>query len=461
MKKACKTLIMFFALTYGLFLYSGSAKAATTLATTKLVPTQMVTGSENVAARKYSLTVPVQGNSYVYPIQITKPGELFIRINSSTIVNDVEISLWKDAKLTYPAAGTYESNFSADPGEVKTGSMPVSTAGTYYLAVKYGWLGEAAGSINISPYLVSSADRTMAANTWSAFAPEYNSRKIYARVNVTGNGYIGIAQQNSGAKNVSIALCNGSKNEIVSKYLTANKTFYYPVKKGTYYIRTEGTYGVITKIRYTLRGDFTATQGKMTTVPLMGSTTFDVRIKAEKTGLLNLTQYNNSSFYVTFLNGKKSPISNSLWNWGDTSSIAVQKGKTYYFRINASIGDDDRTFSYSISGTKTAKNTSKKKATKLKKGKKKSFVIAAGDTKWHYFKFKLPKKKIPNIYITTTGNGDYSCQILKVNGTMNGSLSSKVKTDKCSTFLKMKKGTHYFRIRVKGKSSGKFTIKWK
>ena len=193
----------------------------------------------------------------------------------------------------------------------------------------------------------------------------------------------------------------------------------------------------------------------------MGSTTFDVRIKAEKTGLLNLSQYYSTSFDVTFLNGKKKPISLSLWNWGSVSSVAVQKGKTYYFRIKAGIGNDDRTFSYSISGAKTAKNTSKKKATKLKKGKKKSFIIVSGDKKWHYFKFKLPKKKIPKIYVTTIGNGSYECQILKVKGKMTGRMDSKVKTDKCSTFLKMKKGTHYFRIRATKNSSAKITIKWK
>lgn len=456
MKKACKTLIMFFALTCGLFLYTGTAKAATTL-----VPTQMVNGSENVAARKYTLSVPVRGTSSVYPIQVSTPGELFIRINSSNIANTVKVALWKDANRNYPAASTWNSNFTAEPGEVKTDSMPVSTAGTYYLEVKYDWYGEAAGTINVSPYMVSSADRTMAANTWSAFAPEYNSRKTYARVNVTGNGYIGIAQQNSGAKNVTVALCNGSKNEIVSRSLSANKTYYYPVKKGTYYLRTEGTYDDITKIRYSLRGDFTATQGRMTTVSIMDSSTFDVRFKAEKTGLLNLRQYNSTSFFVTLLNSKKSPLSNSDFNWGRTTSFAVQKGKTYYFRINASNGNDDRTFSYSISGAKTAKNTSKKKATKLKKGKKKSFVIVPGDKKWHYFKFKLPKRKIPKIYVTSIGSGKYECQILKVKGTLTGTMDSNVRTTKYTTFLKMKKGTHYFRIRATKKSSAKITIKWK
>lgn len=456
MKKACKTLIMFFALTCGLFLYTGTAKAAT------LVPTQLVTGNENVAARNYTLAVPANKASNVVPIQLATPGELFIRINSSNVVDDIRLQLWKDAKMTYPAASTWDSYFTADPGEVKTASIPVSTAGTYYLEIRYGWSGtKAAGTVNISPYMVSSADRTMAANTWSAFAPEYNSRKTYARVNVTGNGYIGIAQQNSGAKNVTVALCNGSKNEIVSRSLAANKTYYYPVKKGTYWLRTEGAYDDVTKIRYTLRGDFTATQGRMTTVSIMGNSTFDVRFKAEKTGLLNLRQYNTTSFYATLLNSKKSPISNSDFNWGGTTSYAVQKGKTYYFRLNASIGNDDRTFSYSISGAKTAKNTSKKKATKLKKNKKKSFVIVPGDKKWHYFKFKLPKRKIPKIYVTTIGNGSYECQILKVRGKMTGTMGSKVKTDKCSTFLKMKKGTHYFRIRAAKKSSAKITIKWK
>lgn len=459
MKKACKALLMFFAMACGLFLYADSAKAATVI-----TPTEVVTGSENVAARKYKYTVPaITGSSNaatIVPIKVSKPGELYIRINSSMLAEDVKLSLWKDAAAkSYPAAGSWDSYFYADPSEVKTGSIPISTAGTYYLRIAYSYTGKTAGTINISPYLASSADRTLKYNTWSAVAPSYNSRYTYARVNVTYNGYIGIAQQNTTGSNMTVALCNGSKNVVKEKTITPNKTFWYPVKKGTYYLRTKGTYDGISKMKYVLSGGFSASQNRVVTVPLMGSSVFDVKIKAEKTGLLTLRQYYSNSWYCTFLDSKKRAISASLWNWGGTNSVAVKKGKTYYFRINASIGDDDRVLAYSISGASAAKNTSKKKATKLKKGKKKTTLIMAGDKKWHYYKFKMTKKKKLNMSFTAEGNGNYTYQLLKGKKSLYVSVDNSKK--KMTTYSKLKKGTYYIRIKMKSKSSGRFTMKLK
>lgn len=455
MKNAGKALLMVFAVAFGVLLFSGTSKAAM-VAT--LNPIEVVTGNENVLAQMNTYEVPSTGDTVV-PVTVSKPGELFIRIATSTVADTIRIGLYKDASGQYPAASSYNSYFIAQPNEVKTGSIPIGTAGTYYMIIRYSYGTKAAGSVSLSAYLASSEDRSLNNNTWSAFAPSYNSRYTYARVNITAGGYIGVVQANATGSGQTISLCDSSKNVIAGKSLAVNNVFYYPVSKGTYYLRTQGVYNAISQIKYVYTSGFSATQNKQTTIPLLGTCTYDVKIKAEKTGLLTLTSYNSNSFYVTFLNAKKSPISSNLWNWGSTSSVAVKKGQTYYFRMNASIGSGDRVFAYSISGAKTAKNTSKKKAMKLKKGKKKTLLITSGDKKWHYMKFSLSKKKKLNISFDTAGNGTYKYELLK--GKRSFYVSNDKAKKKLTTTTKLSKGTYYFRIKLDNNSSAKFTFKLK
>lgn len=464
MKKIGSVLFMVFALSCGLFLHMDTAKAAVQPVIT---PMEVVTGSENVASKKYDYPVPAH-ESTVVPIKVTKPGTLFVRINSSEVVSDIKIGLYTDAAGKYLAGSSYDCSFTADPNEVVVGDMPVSTARTYYLhiAYRYDYTTNEAGKINISPYLVSSADRTLAYNAWSAVPPKYNSRQTYARVNITYNGYIGVAQQNAKGSSVPVALCNSAKGVIVSKSIPANKVHYYPVKKGTYYIRTEGIYDNIVALKYVSTGVFSASRNKVTTVPLLGTTTFDVKFKADKTGLLTLFEHNGASWDVTLLNAKKNPLSPSIWQWGQsktnaTSSFAVKKGSTYYFRLKAGIGSDDRVLSYSISGASASKNTSKKKAVTLKKGKAKSIVILSGDKKTHYFKIKMTKKKKLNMSFTATGHGDFTYDLIK--GSKRVAIRRSGTNGPVKSVSKLKKGTYYFRIKLntKSKSSGKFTLKLK
>ncbi len=466
MKKIGSVLFMVFALSCGLFLHMDTAKAAVQPVIT---PMEVVTGSENVASKKYDYPVPAH-ESTVVPIKVTKPGTLFVRINSSEVVSDIKIGLYTDAAGKYLAGSSYDCSFTADPNEVVVGDIPVSTAGTYYLhiAYRYDYTTNEAGTVNISPYLVSSADRTLAYNAWSAVPPKYtfNPRQTYARVNITYNGYIGVAQQNAKGSSVPVALCNSAKGVIVSKSIPANKIHYYPVKKGTYYIRTEGIYDNIVTLKYVSTGVFSASRDNVTTVPLLGTATFDVKFKADKTGLLTLFERTGASWDVTLLNAKKNPLSPSIWQWlgsktNATSSFAVKKGSTYYFRLKAGIGDDDRVLSYSISGASASKNTSKKKAITLKKGKSKSIVILAGDKKTHYFKIKMTKKKKLNMSFTATGHGDFTYDLIK--GSKRVAIRRSSTNGPVKSVSKLKKGTYYFRIKLntKSKSSGRFTLKLK
>lgn len=461
MKKIGSVLFMVFALSCGLFLHMDSAKAAVQTVT----PMEVVTGSENVLAKKYSYPVPAGEARTVVPFKVTKPGVLFVRINGFNGAGSVKLGLYMDAAGKY-LAGDY--SFTAAPNEVKVCDMPVSTANTYYLHISYSSsYQKTAGTINISPYLVSSADRTLAYNKWSAVPPKYPFRQTYtyARVNVTYNGYIGVAQQNTNGSGVSVALCNSTKNVLVNKSISVNKVYYYPVKKGTYYIRTDGVYDGITTLKYVLTGGFSASQNKMLTVPILGTMTYDVKFKAEKTGLLTLTQFNGTSFDITLLSSKKKALSKSSFNWGGTSSYAVKKGSTYYFRLNASIGNDDRSISYSIAGASAPKNTSKKKAITLKKGKTKSIVILPGDKKTHYFKIKMKKKKKLNLSFTTAGNGDVIYDLIKGSKrvAIRRELDRSGTNGPVKSVYKLSKGTYYFRIKLntKSKSSGRFTLKLK
>jgi hypothetical protein len=461
MRKREKVMAAVFIFLFSVILMAGTESKASEAVVT---PTEVVTGAENVTANNYTYSVPSK-ISYsdtedvtIVPISMNKAGELYIRINSSALADDVKLSLWKDEAGTLPAAGTYDY-ITANPNEVKEDAINISAAGMYYLRIAYNYTGITSGSINLSFYNVSAEDRTLKSGELSAVASSYNTRVTYAKINVEKSGYIGVYQNNAKGSSMSVAVCDSSKNQLAAKYITPGKYFYYPVQKGTYYLKTSGT-TVISYLKYAFQNNFELTkQGTLLTVPLMGSSTFDVKIKADKTGLLTVKQELQNSWYCTFLDAKKKALSDRLWNYGGANAIAVKKGQTYYLRIEATIGSEDRALSYTISKASTKKNTSAKKAVTLKKGKKQVTLILPGDSKYHYYKLKLSKKKILNMYFDASGNGTYKYQLTK------GSRSFLIKADttkkKIYSYSKLDKGTYYLKIKADSKSSGKFTLKLK
>lgn len=434
-----------------------------------ITPAVITTGSEDVTTfANHTYTVPAKLTSAekdtaktVVPITVANKGALYISVNSSQVVNDIKISLWSDANCIYTVGNS--SYFTADPNAAASKRFEINTPGTYYMSIEYLSYSQknVAGSVNLTPYFISRADTSLAANTWIALAPKENNIYRYLTVNIAKAGYIGITQTNTTSTNMTVALCKDTTaSSIVSKNITTNYTNWYPVEAGTYYIKTEGAYNARGAIKWEFATNFTAKRNTPFTINPLGEAVFDVKIKAEKTGLLTLSIDGSESAYITFLNSKKKALSKALWNWGSTSSIAVQKGKTYYIRVNASIGDDARNMTYTIDGASTKKNTSKKKATTLKAKKTNKSIILAGDTKWHYFKFKLTKSKKLNMTFKVEGNGNFKYEVLKSSKKIYTSRNSSKGT--LTTSSKLSKGTYYLRIKMADKkSSGRITLKLK
>ena len=458
MKKVLKTMMLLFAVTIGTLIVTGvSGKAAT------ITPVSIVTGGENVNANTNSFVIPANNKqSNVVSVAVPSAGTVYFNVLSSMLTDNVKLSLWKDKECKYPAASSYESEGSVSPNEVKTIAMPVLTAGTYYLKMNYSYYNSdsAKGSITMSTSFISRADRDLAANVNTVIPPKYNSTVTYVKVTVPVNGYIGITQANTKGNSITLELCNANKTIVASRGCDANAVYYYPVAKGTYYIKTTGIYDGITYLKYTTTTGFSASAGRTFNLNVLDTCTFDVKIKANKTGLMSLSALNYASFYATLLDSKKRPLTQEMWNWHDTNSMGVQKNKVYYIRIKASIGSDTRSFVYSIAGAKTAKNTSKKKAIKLKKNKKVSQIILSGDKKARYYKFKLTKKKKLNISFTNVGTGQFKYSLLNSKG-KRLYVSNDTSAKKLKTYSKIPKGTYYIKIKMQNKSTGRFTFKLK
>lgn len=460
MKKTWKQffVLAFMIASLAVFTSGNSASAAEAMIT----PPAMVTGAENVANYKaYSYAVPANAVKNVIPVKISAPGSLYIRVNESMLVDDVEIGFYKDAACAFQASSDYY--FTADPNEAKTDYVNFGSAGTYYMAISYAssWRTDTAGSVNITPYFVSRANRNLTLDAWSAIAPSANEYNTYAKIVFSKAGYIGVTQRNASNSKMYMSLCKGTTAaSIVDNSIEPNVTRWYPVNKGTYYIKTEGIYGATSAVKYSFKTCFSASAGQQFSVAPFNTGVYDIKIKANKTGLLTLSLYNNESAYFTFLNSKKKPISDSLWTWGGSQSIAVKKNAVYYIRCNASIGDDTRVMSYSIQKASTRKNTKMKKAMNVKKNKYAKCLILPGDTKWHYFKIKQPKTKKLNMQFKAYGTGRFTYKLIR--GSESAWLNRDEKEEKITSYRAVKKGTWYFCIKMDNKkSSGYFQFKYK
>ena len=137
-----------------------------------------------------------------------------------------------------------------------------------------------------------------------------------------------------------------------------------------------------------------------------------------------------------------------------TLTCAVEKGTYYLVVYNGKI-------KYSFSPVKAQKNTSRKKAQKLKAGKVSKFCVTWKKHPSRWYKLSNPKKKKIKVIL----NRDmpvtiYNAKKKRLNTMVNS------KGNKYTTTEVQPKGTYYIRVRSGWKGSsdgiGKYvTIKWK
>lgn len=296
---------------------------------------------------------------------------------------------------------------------------------------------------------------------YSVLAPESSSSKvIYNRVNVAKTGYIAITQSNVSARSMSTELCNSAKNVIAREGLSANKTYYYPVKKGVYYIKTSAVNGIWSKLKYSFVTDIKMSNNKVKEVYTYGNATLYFKFKAAKTGSMKL--YNTSEYGsdFTLCNSKKKALTRDSFLSRSNITYTVKKGTTYLIKVDDTIGEHIK-IKYKISGVSVKKNTKKSKAVTLKKKKTIKGVTIVGKRTSYWYKFKVTKAKKLNIATKFAGTGKCSITVYRGSKRIHTYNNVDSRTKKLYTTGKLSKGTYYLKITPDKLSAVSYSLKLK
>lgn len=214
---------------------------------------------------------------------------------------------------------------------------------------------------------------------------------------------------------------------------------------------------------------------------------------AAKDGYLKLTFSNNtkipeigysSGSVVLYDAAKVTPLSNTMRysiqdgrEFVTTEYYGVKKGATYKIRVN-SYGGVIITAQFKAIKKKLNNNLKKGKAITLKKGKKTDGIIQPGNSKSHFYKFKVTNSKKVTVTIVPYLTSDFYFNVwgpkLKKSKdqvtlrTANGAGNYNWGNKKCSTEIytrsggKLTAGTYYIEVKPIGKTcNGYFSVKWK
>lgn len=265
------------------------------------------------------------------------------------------------------------------------------------------------------------------------------------------------------------------------------------VKGGTYYIVVRKAYSTYTEHYGTLRvrpylysystrtlsaGKLMLASGYKTNYNDSGA---QFKIKPTKTGYIRVSLkaygYSPSAGYVTLRNSKKKAVSDKLYfsNGSYPSSVqfGVKKGVTYYLKVNNCVGKSDYQYKYGISykvyAAKLRANTSKKKATTLKRKAKyiSTAMPATGKSASQWYKFKVTKKRATqfNIDARNINSGEmtvafyYGKKKLWTRTIYAGSAIA-YKITYSTTYGKAKKGTYYVKITKSAKANGAYKVRY-
>ena len=213
------------------------------------------------------------------------------------------------------------------------------------------------------------------------------------------------------------------------------------------------------------------------------------KIKPSRTGYIRVSllepEESFSSGYVTLMNSKKRAISEKLYYISDASSynavFGVEKGVTYYIRVNDCSGTEPRYnagsyipyvygVKYTIHSAVYKNNTKKSRAVVLKrKAKAKTMVrVANGRTLSQWYKFKVTKRRTTKIMIDASNirSGELEAHIYYGNKGKIDSMGLRpgkrsIYTGPYGTFKgKARKGTYYIRVTSNNKCTGFYKIRY-
>lgn len=452
-------------------LISGSATVST------LAPKVLTASDSSISnLTQYTATytnsdvVSVEGKSVqgiIMPLTISKTGDVTITVVNPIASQGAYIKVYKDAACTVLADSSYCYMYSGSSADDAVWTFTVT--GTYYVAF-YSLSTTTTSYTNsavFTMYEYVKSDATLANNTFLLQGESDYSNYYYYKIVTSKKGYITIQTNN---QSLSFDLCDSSKAALWSSQSLSSSGDYkatFAVKAGTYYVKTRGAYDPY-QLKYVFSTDPVIKKGKTVTMyPANSSQDIYVKYKATKTGYITLTNQNGSSCYTTMCNNKKKVKSSEDFLYTGKNVYGVQKGKTYYIKVNSYWEKVSLKLQFKAINDKS--KNKKSKATLLKKGKTLKGVIPVGVGKGDWYKINVPSTKVVKLYTNGVSNGNLKVYIYDADSKhstyvtiSDESSTTKIYNDYVNGKWVLKKGTYYIKVvRGNSKSSGWYSLKWK
>lgn len=198
----------------------------------------------------------------------------------------------------------------------------------------------------------------------------------------------------------------------------------------------------------------------------------DFKFTATQSGYIAVDFFRSTEaeYTLSLLDQNKKRISGQYDRWvNQTMFFGVEKGKTYYFRINIgrfSQNNRPSVIQLTNHAVKEKSGASLKKAVSVKKNKTVQGYILPGKKGNDWYKIKVPKTKRVKFFVRNKFSDKCYFDIYSTRGKK---LKTKKKIDKNrnivhskTKYVRLPKGTYYIKVYNKTKGdSGGYTLKWK
>ncbi|RDU23925.1 hypothetical protein [Anaerosacchariphilus polymeriproducens] len=273
---------------------------------------------------------------------------------------------------------------------------------------------------------------------------------------------------------------NVTTGKVAYSYADSSSGYHatFSLGKGTYRVLISG-YDYLNGLRYTsIRTEvpqFLPTKNKTVVRDdnFYFKSTYYVKVKARKTGVLTIKPLANS-MYVKLVNARKKALSTDQYYYkGSSASYGIKKGATYYVKVTSSMR---ARYAMKFTSIKEKSGSKKSKAAKLSKKNRWSHgTLLAGSKTADWYKIKLNKKSKLNIILKPQicnvlklsvygPNGKRWGDVAKITPYSNGTerkfqlytsnwISKNYKIDAGTYYVKIERGSKY--------TSGSYSIKWK
>jgi len=210
------------------------------------------------------------------------------------------------------------------------------------------------------------------------------------------------------------------------------------------------------------------------------------KIKPKKTGFITFRNDYTHGYSIALLNAKKKIVSRdcssdcflsagSQYIYQRSVAFGVKKGRTYYVRVKGASTERESydspyvgTVRYTMTGVSGRRfGKSRKRAVRLKRYKTKKGLIIAGVKGSQWYKIKSVRKKTRIWFKGKFNSGTLKARVFYksygrwYSDDLSVMRSSDYWKNGCKITSNRKHNTYYIKVYRKGKSTGKYTLRWK